>query len=268
MSFLQRNNFGDRGQKIKIIPIAGILFLIFIFSFSGTRNLVFAVGSPLWGIKNSIASFFSNSAETLKSKSELIKENETLKEQIKTFEENNVLSSIIKNENDDLKNILGRKPANKKTILAAILVKPFLSPYDTLIVDVGSADGVSLGDKILADGITFIGYVSEVFSNESKIMLYSSPGEKIKVLIGNNNIQKEAEGVGGGNFIAEMPKEAGVKEGDPIVIPSISANIFGVVEKINFKEADSLETVLFKNPVNISELKWVLIVPENKNLTR
>jgi len=32
------------------------------------------------------------------------------------------------------------------------------------------------------------------------------------------------------------------------------------VEKINFKETDSFQTVLFKSPVNVSELNFVQIV--------
>ncbi len=260
MNFPQRNN----PRKSRFIPIASVIFLIFIFSFSGTRNLIFKIATPFWNIKNSIASSFSNSIQVLRSKSSLIAENNALKIQINQSEEDVLLSKIIKNENDDLKNILGRKQAGQKQILAAVLEKPFLSPYDTLVIDAGTSDAVSVGDKILADSSTFIGYVSEVFGDKSKVILYSSPGEKIKVLIGNDNIEKEAEGAGGGNFVAEVPKESGIKEGDTIIIPSISPNIFGVVEKVNFKETDSLERVLFKNPINISELKWVLVLPSKK----
>ena len=90
--------------------------------------------------------------------------------------------------------------------------------------------------------------------------MYSSYGEKTLVLIGQNNVEKEAIGIGSGNFKVEMPREADVKEGDTIVIPSISPNIFGVVEKVQFKATDSFQNVLFKSPINILELKWVEVV--------
>jgi len=83
-------------------------------------------------------------------------------------------------------------------------------------------------------------------------------------LIGNNNIEKEAVGLGGENFKVEIPREIDVKEGDSIVIPSISTNVFGVVEKIEFKESDSFQNVLFKNSVNVSELKWVEVLLSNR----
>jgi cell shape-determining protein MreC len=170
----------------------------------------------------------------------------------------------LKNENDDLKNILNRNKTDQKLLLATVLIKPFFSPYDTLIIDVGSSSGVVINDKVLVDNNTFIGYVSEVYDDTSKVVLYSSPGEKVNVLIGNNNVEKEAIGLGGGDFKIEIPRGIDVKEGDSIVIPSISTNVFGVVEKIEFKESDSFQTILFKNPVNISELKWVQVLLPNK----
>ena len=267
MSFLLRNkNFlaRDHGNKNLYLPISAVIFFILIFSLSWTRNILFSVGSPLWFIKNGISTFVSVNVNLLSSKSTLIQENNLYKEQIKLDEKDRALFDLLKKENEDLKNILNRNQANKKLLLGAVLVKPFLSPYDTLIIDVGMSDGVIADDKIIVDGNIFIGYVSEVYSDTSKVVLYSSPGEKIKVLIGDNNVEKEAVGLGGGNFIVEMPRESDIKEGDSIVIPSISSNVFGIVEKIESKESNSFQDVLFKNPINTAELKWVEVLLSNK----
>jgi rod shape-determining protein MreC len=247
---------------------AGILFfLIFslLFSFGPTRSLLFKMGYPFWVIKNSVNYFFIQSYNVLKSKNSLIAENYLLKEEIKRNENDVILLNLIKKENEDLKGVLGRKINNSNVILATVLVKPSFSSYDTLIIDVGEKDGVSVGDKVLAEGNVFIGYVSEVYSGTAKIVLYSSPNEKTNVLVGNNNIEKEAVGVGGGNFRLETPREIDIKEGDVVTIPSLSLNIFGIVEKVEYKDADSFQNIFFKNPVNISELKWVeVILSKNK----
>jgi cell shape-determining protein MreC len=268
MSFLQKSNneFLVRGDHKKnlFLPIFILIIVIAVFLLPWTRNLLFSVGSPFWSLKNNISTFFSDNINLLNSKKSLIKENNLLKQQIKSNEKNLALYNVLKNENDDLKNILNRKKDGQNFLLSGVLVKPFLSPYDTLIIDVGSSSGVAVKDKVLAEGNTFIGYVSEVYSNNSKVVLYSSPGEKVNVLIGNDNIEKEAVGFGGGNFKVEMPKESNIKEGDNITIPSISTNIFGVVEKIESKESDAFQDVLFKNPVNILELKWVEVLLSDK----
>jgi len=267
MSFLLRNkNFlaRDYGKKHFYFPIIAVIFFILIFSLSWTRNILFSIGSPLWFMKNSISSFVAANVNVLSSKTTLIKENNLYKEQIKLDEKDRVLFDLLKKENEDLKNILNRNQVNRKLLLGAVLVKPFLSPYDTLIIDIGTLEGVIAGDQVIVDGNIFIGYISEVYSDTSKVVLYSSPGEKVKVLIGDNNVEKEAVGLGGGNFIVEMPRGSDVKEGDSIVIPSVSSNIFGIVEKIESKESNSFQNILFKNPINVAELKWVEVLLSNK----
>jgi len=263
MNFRQRNNnfsTKNNANKKKYLQIIIVIILILFFSVSFTRNILFSVGAPIWAIKNNVISFFKGNINIFTSKLSLINENILLKEQMKLQEKNSALYDILKKENEDLKNVLNRSKMSQKLILGSVLVKPFLSAYDTLIVDIGKSNGVAVGDKVLADGDVYIGYVSEVYDKTSKVVLYSAPGEKVQILIGNNNIEKEAVGLGGGNFSVEMPREIDIKEGDSIVIPSISPNIFGVVEKVVFKESDSFQNILFKSPVNISELKWVEII--------
>lgn len=267
MNFRQRNKtffIRDNFNKNVFLPVIAVIFFIFIFSFTPTRNILFTVGSPLWLIKNKVSYFFVDNIAVLKSKNDILNENSSLKDQILLKNKEQILYDMLKKENEDLKNILNRNKTNQKLLLSSILVKPFLSPYDTLIIDVGSIDNINVGDKVLAEGNVFIGYVSEVYDQTSKVILYSSPGEKVKVLIGNNNIEKEAIGLGGGNFKVEIPREIDIKEGDSVVIPSISTNIFGTIEKIEFKESDSFQIILFKNPVNMAELKWVEVLLSNK----
>jgi len=264
MSYHPKSNFNmPRRKKGARAFFAGIIFFVvfaLLFSFNPTRDFLFKMGYPFWAIKNSVNYFFTQSYNVLKSKNNLISENYLLREDIKRNENDVVLLDLIKKENEDLKGILGRKINNSNIVLATVLVKPSFSAYDTLIIDVGENDGVYVGDKVLAEGNVFIGHISEVYAGMSKIVLYSSPNEKTNVLVGNNNIEKEALGIGGGNFRLETPREIDIKEGDVITIPSLSLNIFGIVEKVEYKDADSFQSVFFKNPVNISELKWVQVV--------
>jgi len=262
MKFRLRNKkfFVKNDSSKNIYFSIAVIFFIIIFSLPWSRNMIFNAGFPLWTIRNKVNSFFSNNIEILNSKENLLKYNSLLREQIIEKNEKLILFDVLKKENEELKNILNRNKTNQKFLLGTVLVKPFLSAYDTLIVDVGSSDGVKINDQVLTEGSIFIGYISEVYDKTSKITLYSSYGEKAKILIGSSNIEKEAIGLGGGNFKVEIPRGIEVKEGDPVIIPSISTNVFGTVDKIEFKESDSFQTVLFKSPVNIAELKWVEIL--------
>ncbi|MFA6227141.1 MAG: rod shape-determining protein MreC [Candidatus Paceibacterota bacterium] len=266
-NYPQRNSFNNSRNRKRLWLIVIVLFFLVIFTFStlSARAILFWVGKPFWKVGSSLNSFFSNSLERLKSKSALIAENQLLQSEMTKGKKDTELNRILIQENTDLKDLLGRKSIYSKAVLASILVKPSFSPYDTLIVDIGTDAGVVVGDKVSADGNIFIGRVSEVYANSSKVILYSSPDEKVLVLVGSNNVLKEAVGIGGGNFKIELPREIDIKEGDDVVIPSISPNIFGIVEKVEYKEADSFQTVLFKSPINVLELKWVeILIPNNK----
>jgi len=167
MSFHPRNKFflvRNNSKKNLFLSIIAVIIFIAVFSLPWTKNILFSVGSPFWVVKNSTISFFSNSIGILNSKINLLNENGLLKGQIKSKEKNDAIFDLLKKENEDLKNILNRKNEDQKFLLGAVLVKPFLSPYDTLVIDVGLLNGVVVGDNVLAEGDTYIGYVSEVYN--------------------------------------------------------------------------------------------------------
>lgn len=262
MNFRQKNNdFERRGGNTKFI-VAGffVILLIAIFSFSGPRELLFGIASPFWGVRNSIASFFASDAELLASKSALIAENDLLKKEISDETEDQLLSVALKDENQDLKSILNVAGAGQKNILAAVLSKPSFSPYDTLVIGAGSADGIAIGDQVFSDAFP-IGFVSDIYEHSAKVILYSSSGEKVDVFVGPAHIEEQALGAGGGNFTVQAPIGSAIAVGDPITLPSGTENVLGTVEKIESKPTDSFETVMFGSPVNIFELAWAEVAP-------
>ena len=258
---LKSSNFENRKKTIRNriwMVIVVLIIAILILSTGPARQTFFFISTPVWKLENSIVN--SNIFKYFKSKQTLIDEKNELEQ--KLFLAGNLLASnsILQTENDSLKDLLGRKDTKQKTILASVLVKPPQVPYDSLIVDVGEDYQIKVGDKVMANANVYIGEVSEVLSHSAKITLYSTPGRKLSVVLGLNLVTAEAVGMGGGNFNIFLPREIEVKEGDVIVIPSITANVFGIVEKVNFKDRDSFQTVLFKSPVNISGLNFVEIV--------
>ena len=258
---LKSSSFEDRQKnaKKKFFVVVGILVIaIIILVTSPVRNALFFIAEPVWQIKNSIVA--SNFFQYFKTKQTLI--NDKLVIEQKLFLTGNLLAlnETLQKENETLKDLLGRKEIKQKTILASVLVKPPQTPYDSLLVDIGEDQGLEVGDKVIANANIFIGEVSEVLPHSAKVTLYSSPGRKLSVVLGLSQVSVEAVGIGGGNFHILLPREVEVKEGDVIIIPAITNNVFGIVEKINFKDTDSFQTVLFKSPVNISELSFVEIV--------
>ncbi len=258
---LKSSNFEDRQKNArkKVAVTAGILILAgSIIAFTPVRNIFFLFSEPLWKLESSIAgsSFF----EYFKAKQTLINERQAMEQKLFLAGDLLAVNENLKTENDNLKDLLGRKDPKDKTVLATILVKPPQTPYDMLTLDIGTDHNVKVGDKVIANGNVYIGEISEVLPKMSKAFLYSSPGRKLSVVLGAGSVTAEAVGIGGGNFNILLPREVEVKEGDVIVIPAINSNVFGIVEQVNFKDKDSFQTVLFKSPVNVSELSFVEVI--------
>jgi len=258
---LKSCNFEDRKRKSqkRILVVTVILILIIlIIVFTPLRSVLFSIAEPVWKTKNFLLN--SNFFQYFKFKQSLINERTALEQKLFMTGSLIALNETLQAENDNLKDLLGRKEIKGKSILSAVLVKPPQIPYDTLIIDIGEEDNVKVGDKVIANANVYIGEISEVQKNSSKVIMYSTPGYKLSVVLGIGSVTVEAVGIGGGNFNIFLPREIEVKEGDTIVIPSITANIFGIVEKIKFDDKDSVQTVLFKSPVNISELNFVEVL--------
>lgn len=208
----------------------------------------------------------------------LLAQNESLKLQLAALNAQRQSEQATMDENSELLSLLGRSDAVSTStaqgasstalsymkpisgrILAAVLIRPPAIDYDELIIDVGADRGIALGAKIYAPGGVLIGTTTDVFSQTSKVELFSSPGETYPVLIGSGLIPATAVGRGGGQYEAEVPQAAKVDQGDTVSDSSISDAPFGIVASVLANAADPFETVIFAPPVNIYQLRWVLV---------
>ena len=188
----------------------------------------------------------------------LIKENVELKNKLEENREKYESFNVIKKENEDMKKILGRN-SKEHFILAEIIKKPPFSPYDLFILDIGKDHGINEGDLVYSIGDIPIGEIKEVIGNISKMKLYSSYGEKWNVLIGDTHIEVTAIGRGGGAFETTIPRDIKVKKGDDVTVKSLSNSFIGKIEDIISPPSYPFATVLFRQPINIYEMTWVLI---------
>lgn len=250
-------NYRSRRKRISVLIII-VIFSILVFGRPSMPNWLTSVthyvGYPFWTVKQAI----TNNV-TLQTKKSLIEENRKLKSRVETLVINEISNDILREENISLKEILGRSIYNN-AILASVLVRPNSTLYDTFIIDIGGNNNVVNGDYVIINGDVVIGYVEETYSNTSLVKLFSSPGEETDIIIGEDNIATIAHGVGGGNFTVSLPRGVVVKVGDPIITPTIETQLFATVEEIISNPIDSFQTILFKNPVNISNIRFVQVM--------
>lgn len=261
MNYLLKNNSKPRSKnrRLKIGAIILIFAAILSFSLTGAfKGFLNRIALPFWKIDSYAALKFSGAFSIIASKKSLILENSRLNLELNKAAADLSIQKILQKENEDLKALLGREKKNN-LVLATVLVKPGISPFDIIIIDIGKDKGVKAGDKVLYESSAVIGEVEEAYAASSKVKMYSSPGEKFLALIGEKSAQAEAEGLGGGNFSVKLPRGVEIKEGDAAVVPGISTSVFGFVRKIELNPTDSFQKIIFKIPLNLTELKWVLV---------
>ena len=179
-----------------------------------------------------------------------------------SMELQNTTIAELQKENSDLKSIMGRTSSSSPMVLAYIVKKPPFTAYDSYIIDIGKDNKIKIGDRVYAAGNILLGEILEINSNFAKVKLYSSYGEKFNVLIGKNDIEANATGKGGGSFEVVLPKESKVRIGDTVTVPDLGVSVFGIVRGITIDPVRSFSTILFSQPVNIYEQKWVQVKTE------
>jgi cell shape-determining protein MreC len=247
MNYVLKSSVRGNGRVPRPIKIAAAVVLLLVFlQYLAPRALpafFTTLVRPLWTAERGLLH-----GETPR---------EELEKMMLEIQKSSVYNNALLEENNELKAILGR--TDKSTmLLASILKRPPYSAYDTFILDVGSDRGVHVGDQVFSGSVP-IGTIAEVFGTTSKVRLYTSAGEKFDILIGPTHIQTVAVGKGGGFFETSLPRDTKMKVGDTVRIPTLGDSFVGTVQGIASDPSEPFTKILFRQPVSIYEMRWVLI---------
>ena len=271
MTYLRPSNRIDpskkRARRLVIVLVLFAIVTSFVFP-SAIGRALYIVFSPVWKVEIGTASWFLSKAKLVQSKADLIEENELMKKDFALYQVTSLELSQVQEENLVLKEMLGR-PKKGNSILAAVLRRPPLSPYDTLIIDVGADSGIRVGDTVVGQDSLTLGTIREVFPSSALVELLSYPDRETEVLVGTKNVPAKSVGLGGGNFKMELPVEVAVAVGDSVRMPGINSTIMGLVGDIKIDKSGSVASILLKAPYNINDLSLIEVVSssdEKKNV--
>src|SRR3989338_2341946 len=255
MTYLQTHNRSWYHGRIALIAIISLFIIIaavqllFPYFFAG---IFIGMAKPFWRLKFSVESGLFSSTESL------IWENEMLKRQLAEIQTGSTTVNAVMFENQELRAILGRA-STTPLVLAAVLVRPPLSAYDVFIIDIGKDHGLISGGPVYAPGNVIIGHIGTVLSQTAKVQLLSSPDKKYDVLIGSSSVSAIAIGEGGGYFEARVSREDFVSKGDFVLAPSLGNRVIGIVTDITTDSNQPFQSVFFAPPINIYEIRWLLV---------
>lgn len=222
------------------------------------NDYIFSVIRPIINLKNFIFFGVQNNLLILREKKDLEFELNSLKEKNSALEADRERFKTAIKENEELKNILGRKE-NKELLLAYVSARPGYGLYNGLIIDAGRRQGVETGMAVTAYGEFLLGYVEEAGNEFSKVKLISFPGEDLNVFI-EGKVAALARGLGGETMQIILPRDIEVFSGDRILANSSPDFFVGTVEKITRETADPFQRITFHLPANIQELQRVYLI--------
>jgi len=220
---------------------------------------VVSVAEILWSASIPIEKRISSAVEILfGNKQKLVEENKQLKNTLQIVHTKMLAFEQVKQENEELKNILGRS-TERNIVLGTVLSRPHYSPYDILFIDVGSRDKVMANALVVFENVA-LGVVDTVYKRSAKVRLFSSPETKTLVTLEEGRIPATAYGRGGGALEIKLPHSTSVKEGDIISYPGLSNYILGIVVEVNIKPTSPFKTISFRTPVNIFTMRHVVVM--------
>ncbi len=217
-----------------------------------------AVATPLWytgslltaGVGNS-TSFFSNKTDLMRERDRLLAENAAFYAK----------SAQLEAKVEDLERLLGDRTERTDAILAGVLTRPPVSPYDVLIIDTGSQSGVREGALVHGPGGMPLGRIQSTTGNTARVLLYSTPGTETESWIGDARLAVTLVGEGSGAMSAIVAREAGILVGDMVYAMGPGAQAVGVVSAVGNDPSSPRSRVDIKPLVNPFSITWVTIAP-------
>lgn len=171
-------------------------------------------------------------------------------------EESNELD-YLRAENASLRDVLGQ--TDETRIAAGVIGRPSALPYDVLMIDKGSDDGIKVDTPVYTGNNTVIGFVASTYQNSSLVALLSTPGFSSTAYIFGPNIYTTAIGIGGGVTRIHVPQGITLNIGDLVVLPSMSKGIYGTVSAVDSVPERAEQYGYLITEVPISSLRTVAV---------
>ena len=170
-----------------------------------------------------------------------------------------VLYEMVVEENKNLREVRDVESISTQ-VTARVLTRPPRTHYDTLIVGVGSATGITVHDLAVWNGV-LLGEVISVTGSSATVELYSTPGSEHDVMLGTPSAVAIARGLGGGAFEVLIPQGVAVSAGDVVRATTDDTLLLGRVVSVSGSATDATKTVHVAVPVSMNEIDFISLVP-------
>lgn len=236
----------SQNKKLLRIVITALVCIVLLFLVPKILNeLVSIVVAPINMSKAWVAQSGDSLPQYFRNRSELIDEISELRSQIAVAGGDRSTVKTLANENATLRSLLG--DSGEERILAGIIGRPNALPYDSLMLDRGTNDGISVGAAVYIGDNTVIGIIKNATAHSALVELITTSGFETTVYIIGPDIYTNAVGMGGGQIRVGVPQGIALQEGDLVVLPSVTSGIYGEVSLVQ-SEASRPEQYGYVSP--------------------
>lgn len=234
--------------------------------FKGTKEQTYKVTSPVALFFSESSNKFSHFFSGIFSLGKLQKENATLKDQVNALQAEVAQLSEAKKENEQLRNDLGFKVANKFTYEATeVIAFDPASLRGTVIINKGTKSGLKRGMAAISEGF-LVGKIIDVTENTSKVQLVTDPESAIPVTLQGINTNGIAKGeIGFGLTMEKIPQGEQIKAGDLVISSGLGGElpkglILGKVEKVTSQENSLFVNAEVRPSADLRNLYRLIII--------
>ena len=236
-----------------LIAIVGIGLMVRVF----VPGALVALATPFWTTGTVLSAGVGNTGAFFGDKAALIEELDALRLENAALK---AASASSEARIRDLEQLLGDRTDAEAGVLAGVLARPPVSPYDMLIIDRGTNHGIQEGDRVLGPGGMPMGVIESVFSASARALLYSTPGKETESWIGEARIPVTLMGEGSGALSAVVAREAGIVAGDLVYAPGPGARAVGTVIAVDNDPSSPRSRVDIRPLQNPFSLTWVTVM--------
>lgn len=265
-----------KNKLIFIIVIIVIAILLSSFAFRNSSNTVVSkianiINTPFSYLTNVINNISDGFSDVLTSKEELLEENELLKQENNELKLDQIQNAKILEENESLQTLLNieNKYNHYELSHGSIILRNYDNYTNTLTIDIGSKDGISLYDAVIhEDGL--VGYISSVNEDTSIVTTLLDPSTSVSVIISTINEYAILNGditykANNQLKLEYIPIDSEVSIGDVLYTSGLgdmyysSIPVAKIVSVIN-KKNESDRYALAEPIVNINAIKEVSVI--------
>ena len=242
---------------IAILLTAGFVFGIDTLSGGAVRGYARQGGAVLYAAAAGAASFATQSG-ALASKHSLQEENRELREAIAMRDEQTARFGALMDENATLRE-MASLATRDEGVTVPVLSSFESSPYGTFRIGGGTMSGITEGSIVLTPGGFVLGVVTYATARTATVEAFFAPGKSIEM--NAKGVPFLAEGHGGGNARAEVPRDTKLSVGDAVLVPAFESRPAGIIGEIRSASSSASASIYIRLPLNLDSIRYVYVLP-------